>query len=116
MNKCNIFVYIELAKLVAGLKTSSSSSKESLLNQASYFNLIPPKYFSDSLRPEWERLVVAIKRNGPLVGEEGYVIANAVVNTINTMSEAQCTFIVGEILDLYEKVRLDFEQISPIHS
>jgi len=55
MNQSNIFVYIELSKLAAGLTQPDKEAKRCLKAQAGYFNIIDPKYFSDSLADEWKK-------------------------------------------------------------
>ncbi|MBE9464300.1 hypothetical protein ACFP1I_06100 [Dyadobacter subterraneus] len=109
MNKSNIFVHIELSKLVAGLTTNASHLKQSLKSQAGYFNIIPPKYFSDALGPEWENITEQIKEKGPKFDQDGKVVANAVTNTIDQMSPQECVALATRIMKLNEKVKLEFE-------
>lgn len=109
VNKSNIFVHIELSKLVANLTTNILLSKDYLKSQAGYFNIIPPKYFSDALSPEWQNITDAIKQKGPKLDEEGRVVANAVLNTIEQMSSEECIAIAMRIISLRDKVKLEFE-------
>ncbi|MEO6686762.1 MAG: hypothetical protein ABIN24_12395 [Dyadobacter sp.] len=109
MNKSNIFVHIELSKLVAGLTTNASHLKQSLKSQAGYFNIIPQKYFSDALGPEWENITEQIKEKGPKFDQDGKVIVNAVTNTIDQMSPQECAALATRIVKLNEKVKLEFE-------
>ncbi|MCF0057104.1 hypothetical protein [Dyadobacter sp. CY356] len=109
MNKSNIFVHIELSKLVAGLTTSAGQLKQSLKSQAGYFNIIPPKYFSEDLGQEWINITEQIKEKGPKVDSEGRVLVNAVTNTIDQMSPQECVALATRIMQLNEKVKLEFE-------
>ncbi|GLU52066.1 hypothetical protein [Dyadobacter frigoris] len=109
MNKSNIFVHIELSKLVACLTTNVLLSKDYLKSQAGYFNIIPAKYFSDALCPEWEKIIALIKQKGPKLDENGKVVINSVINTINQMSSQECVAVAMRIINLGEKVRLEFE-------
>lgn len=109
MDKSNIFVHIELSKFVAGLTANMPVSKQSLKSQAGYFNIIPPKYFSDGLSAEWEFITEEIKKKGPRFDENGRVVANAVTNTIDQMSAQECGAIATRIIKLNEKVKLEFE-------
>ena len=109
VNKSNIFVHIELSKLVASLTTNILLSKEFLKSQAGYFNIIPPKYFSDALSPEWQNITDAIKQKGPKVDADGRIVVNAVLNTIEQMSSEECIEIAMRIIDLRDKVKLEFE-------
>ena len=109
MEKSNIFVRIELSKLVPGLSHDVALSKQHLISQAGYFNIIPPKYFSQALCPEWENIIRQVRKKGPKLDERGRVISNAVTNTIDQMSSQECTEIAWRITELYEKVKLEFE-------
>lgn len=109
MNKSNIFVHIELSKLVAGLHIETFQLKQSLKSQAGYFNIIPPKYFSDALCPEWEKITEQIRHKGPKLGADGKVVVNAVTNTIDQMSHQECAALAAQIMNLNEKVKLEFE-------
>jgi hypothetical protein len=109
MNKSNIFVHIELAKLAAGLHSETVLLKQSLKSQAGYFNIIPLKYFSEALCPEWKNIIEEIKHKGPKLGLDGRILVNAVTNTIDQMSIQECTALVMRIMNLNDKVKLEFE-------
>ncbi|WP_090338463.1 hypothetical protein [Dyadobacter koreensis] len=109
MNKSNIFVHIELSKLVANLTTNILLSKEYLKSQAGYFNIIPPKYFSDALSPEWQSIIEVIKHKGPKLDESGRIVSNAVLNTIEQMSSEECIALAMRIISLRDKVMQEFE-------
>jgi hypothetical protein len=110
MNQSNIFTYVELSKMVASLTQLSTSSKvkEQLKAQGAYFNIIDPKLFSAQLAHEWEEMVAAIKVRGSKINEEGQVVANAVNNTINYMTEDECKKFVGRLYDLHSRVAREF--------
>lgn len=108
VNKSNIFVHIELSKLVANLTTNVLLSKEYLKSQAGYFNIIPPKYFSDALSPEWQNIIDSIKHKGPKLDDDGRVVVNAVLNTIEQMSSEECIAIAMRIISLRDKVKMEF--------
>ncbi|MBE9463759.1 hypothetical protein ACFP1I_08815 [Dyadobacter subterraneus] len=109
MNKSNIFVYIELSKLVANLTANVLLSKETLKAQAGYFNIINGKYFSDVLCPEWEQIASELKQKGPKKDQEGKIKNNAFVHTIDQMSQQECINMIFRITALYEKVKLELE-------
>ena len=109
MNKSNVFVYIELPKLVAKLSTNIHLVKDALKAQASYFSIISPKYFSDALSLEWKNILLQIKQSGPLLDEDGNVIVNAITNSINQMSDLECIAITMNIISLHEKVKLEWD-------
>ncbi|MCF0055117.1 hypothetical protein [Dyadobacter sp. CY356] len=110
MHQSNIFVYTELSKLSAGLSTVGEQVKQNLKSQAGYFNIITPKYFSDSLIGEWEDITGQIKKYGPSIGSDGLIRANAIINTIDKMSSQECIALTNQVLSLYEKVKLEFER------
>lgn len=87
VDQSNIFVYIELSKLVSNLTSNVLLSKESLKSQVGYFNVISGKYFSDALCPEWESITSEMKQLGPETDQEGRIKVNAFINTINHMSQ-----------------------------
>jgi hypothetical protein len=105
----NIFVYIELSKFVEKLSMEEQDSRRFLKAQAGYFNVIPTKYFSDALCPEWESITAFIKKEGPQYDAQGRLVANAYVNTINQLSAGECTEVARRIVALSEKVRKEFE-------
>ncbi|MCE7066464.1 hypothetical protein [Dyadobacter sp. CY326] len=111
MKKSNIFAYIELTKLVEELKASSSSShlKQKLKSQSAYFNIIEPRYFSDSLINDWEGILSLIKQKGVKVNEEGKVVSNAVSNTIDHLSDRECEVLVDRVYTLYDQVKREFQ-------
>ncbi|MHA4741327.1 hypothetical protein [Dyadobacter sp. MSC1_007] len=109
MNKSNIFVYIELSKFFSNLSTDVLVAKQCLKSQAGYFSIITGKYFSDTLRPEWEVLVLEMTRMGPQRDESRRVTGNAVVKTLETMTPQQCAEIVLKIVTLFTKVKLELE-------
>jgi hypothetical protein len=108
MDKSNIFVHVELSKLTKSL-TSIPLSKKHLKAQAGYFNIIPPKYFSDALGAEWQIIMEDIRQKGPKVDQDGKVIVSAVINTIDQMSDQECSNLVARVVHLYEKVSKEFE-------
>jgi hypothetical protein len=112
MNQSNIFVYIELSKLAAGLTQPDKEAKRCLKAQAGYFNIIDPKYFSDSLADEWKNITMQIRKQGPSLSNDGQVRANALVNTIDQMSAQECTDLINRIIALHEKVKLEFKNES----
>jgi len=105
MSKTNIFVYVELSKLVSNLNISSTVSKEILKQQAGYFNVIGSNYFSDTLNPEWENIVSELKQEGPALDDDRKIKANAFINTIDQMSQQDCHNMIYRITSLYEKVK-----------
>ncbi|GLU55470.1 hypothetical protein [Dyadobacter frigoris] len=109
MNKSNIFVYTELSKLVASLNSNILLSKQYLRSQAAYFNIIVPKYFSDTLSPEWESITNQIRKMGPGFDKEGKLTANAIINTIDQMTSEECISLAMRVISLYDKVRIEFE-------
>ena len=109
VNKSNIFVYIELSKLVSNLTANVLLSKEILKSQAGYFNIITGKYFSDALCPEWESIASELKQKGQEKDQEGKIKTNAFINTIDQMSQQDCIDMVFRITALYEKVKLELE-------
>jgi hypothetical protein len=109
VSKSNIFVYIELSKLVSNLSTNLGHTKKYLKSQAGYFNIITGKYFSDTLCQEWENIALEMKQKGPELDEGGRVKTNAFINTIDGMSPEQCVDIVLRITSLYSKVKLELE-------
>lgn len=110
MSQSNIFVYTELAKLTAGLSTLSGSLKQQLKSQAGYFNIITPKYFSQNLVSEWENITQQIRKYGPSIDSEGKIQTNAILNTIDKMSQQECIVLSNRVSSLYEKVKLEFEK------
>ena len=109
MNKTNIFVYIELSKLVSNLTMNALLSKELLKQQAACFNFIAGHFFSDDLNPEWEHIVSELKQNGPAFDDEGNIKANAFINTIDQMSQQNCIDMIYRISTLYEKVKAELQ-------
>ena len=107
MKKSNIFAYIELTKLVEELRVSNTSGhlKQKLKSQSAYFNIIEPRYFSDSLIGEWEQILSIIKQRGVKVNEEGKVVSNAVSNTIEQFSDRECEVLVDKVYSLYDQVK-----------
>ena len=110
VNKSNIFVYTELSKLVSSLNSNILLSKQYLRSQAAYFNIIVPKYFSDSLSPEWESITNQIRKMGPKFDKDGKLTANAIINTIDQMTSEECISLAMRVISLYDKVRIEFEQ------
>ncbi len=105
MSKTNIFVYVELSKLVSNLNSNRTVSKEILKQQAGYFNVIGGNYFSETLNPEWENIVSELKQEGPAFDDNRQIKANAFINTIDRMSQQDCLNMVYRITSLYEKVK-----------
>lgn len=108
MKKSNIFVYIELAKFTQNLTTNVSLCKEHLKAQASYFQVIPSRYFSAHLNSEWESICEAVSRKGPSLNEKGQIIRNAAMNTIDQMSSMECLAVANRVFMLHEKVKKEF--------
>jgi hypothetical protein len=106
MSRSNIFVYIELSKLVSGLTTNIQSAKESLKIQSSYFNIIPSKYFSDTLSMEWEDILRQILVHSPSKEERPFM--NAVSHSIEHMSQMDCLAVSANIISLHQKVVREF--------
>ena len=112
MRKSNIFVYIELSKFTESLSTNLTLCKQNLKAQASYFQVIPSKYFSVGLNSEWESICQAVKEKGPRLNEKGQIIRNAAVNTIDQMSSQECLAVANRIFRLHEKVKEEFTEYS----
>lgn len=110
MSQSNIFVYTELAKLTEGISAFRGNLKQQLKSQAGYFNIITPKYFSQNLVSEWENITLQIRKYGPSIGADGKIQANAIINTIDKMSQQECIALSNQVSSLYEKVKLEFEK------
>jgi hypothetical protein len=110
MKKSNIFVYIELSKFTQNLTTNLSFCKEHLKAQASYFQVIPSRYFSAQLNSEWESICQSVSRKGPRFDEKGQIVGNAAVNTIDQMSSMECLAVANRIFMLHDKVKKEFAQ------
>lgn len=109
MDKSNIFVYIELSKLAANLTADIELSKQRLKSQVGYFKIIPGKYFSDTLRPEWDSIVSQIHQKDPAQSDSGRGKAHALVNTIDRMTPEQCVDMSLRVLSLYRKIQQELE-------
>ncbi|WP_149240247.1 hypothetical protein [Dyadobacter sp. 32] len=107
MKTSNIFAYIELSKLVEELNRAGSSEKlkEKLKAQSAYFNILEPRYFSDALVHEWEKILAFTKQKGAKVDEEGRVVSNAIPNTIESLTIMECQILVEQVYSLYEKLK-----------
>jgi hypothetical protein len=107
MKTSNIFAYIELSKLVEELKHASASDKlkEKLKAQSAYFNILEPRYFSESLVHEWENILDFTRQKGAKVDEDGRVVSNAVPNTIESLTLLECQRLVEQVNTLYEKLK-----------
>ena len=114
MKKSNIFVYIELSKFTNSLTTNLALCKQYLKSQASYFQVIPSKYFSIDLSEEWESICELVIRKGPRFDEDGQIIRSAAVNTIDQMSEQECLAVSHRIFKLHEKVKQEFSQFDVV--
>ncbi|NIJ52478.1 hypothetical protein [Dyadobacter arcticus] len=110
MKKSNVFALIELSKLVDALKkdTRQPSLKERLKAQSSYFNIIDPKYFSESLAAEWTDLQRLASIKGVKRDEDGFMVMNAIRHTVESMTEAECESFVNKVEVLAEKVKEEF--------
>ena len=111
MKKSNIFAYIELSKMVEELRQSAASDKlkEKLKAQAAYFNILEPRYFSDSLVSEWEGILSTTKQKGAKVDDEGKVISNAISNTIESFNQKECQKLADQIFGLFERLQKEFQ-------
>lgn len=109
MKKSNIFAFIELTKLVDGLKDDRGKLKQKLKSQSAYFNIIEPRYFSDTLVEEWESILAVVKQKGAKVNEEGRIVSNAVSNTIDHLSDGECELVVERVNLIYDQVRKEFQ-------
>jgi len=111
MKKSNIFAYIELSKMVEELRQSVASDKlkEKLKAQAAYFNILEPRYFSDSLIPEWEEILSVTKQKGAKIDDEGKVISSAVSNTIESLNAKECQKLADRVFNLFEKLKTEFQ-------
>ncbi|KAA6441618.1 hypothetical protein FEM33_01110 [Dyadobacter flavalbus] len=110
MQKSNIYAYTELTKLVNELKASSAKGKlkEKLMSQYAYFNIIEPRYFSETLLGEWESILGLIKHKGAKLDEEGKVVANEVRNTIDHLTDRECQVLVDKVYAIYDKVKAEY--------
>jgi hypothetical protein len=111
MKKSNVFALIELSKLVDALKKDSGKEtlKDKLKSQSSYFNIIEPKYFSENLASDWTDLQKMANQKGVKRDEDGFMVMNAVRNTVESMTEEECQNFVGKVEKLAEKVKKEFE-------
>ena len=107
MKTSNIFAYIELSKLVDELSRAGSSEKlkEKLKAQSAYFNILEPRYFSESLIHEWEKILDYTKQKGAKFDEDGRVVSNAIPNTIESLTIMECQKLVEQVNSLYEKLK-----------
>jgi hypothetical protein len=106
MKTSNIFAYIELSKLVEELKRAGTSEKlkEKLRAQSAYFNILEPRYFSDSLTHEWEKILQFTKQKGVRVDADGRVTANAIPNTIESLSITECQRLAEQVFSVHDKL------------
>jgi hypothetical protein len=108
MQRSNIFAYIELTNFVDGLAVDPKERPASLLALHAYFNLIPSNMLSDELASEWDDICRIVSRLGPSLDASGRVIANAVKNTIRQMTSDECLSIIERVIELQQRVALDF--------
>ena len=110
MKKSNIFAYIELSKLVGELQTAGTTEKlkEKLKSQSAYFNIIEPKYFSDSLINEWEGILYMIKQRAARVDESAKIGLNAIYSTIDSLTYTECQMLADQVYNLYDKIKKEF--------
>jgi len=109
MNKSNIFVYIELSKMLNELNTANSESeqgcKKKLIQQSSYFKIIDRRFFSTNLEQDWERILNLVSFKGGKLNERGKQISSPYTHTIESLTEEQCQQVIGMIADLHERVK-----------
>ncbi|GLU52693.1 hypothetical protein [Dyadobacter frigoris] len=104
----NIFVYIELDKLVENLTLNPLRSKQYLKSQAGRFGLIPIRYFSAKLSGEWLNITKTLNISEPNRHNKIKNTRNAAVDSIDQMSPQECQELTLKICDLFEKVKLEF--------
>ncbi len=111
MKKSNIFAFIELSKLVEELNGISESNllKQKLKSQAAYFSILESRYFSESLVKEWDEIMEMTRTKEAIFDENGRVVINAILNTIDHFSFKECKFLVDKISNLFQKVQLEFQ-------
>lgn len=108
MQRSNIFAYIELSNFVDELAVDPNERPSSLLALHAYFNLIPSNMLSEELASEWDDICRIVSRSGPSLDANGRVIANAVKNTIKQMTRDECLAIVERVIELRQRVAVDF--------
>ncbi|GAB2795842.1 hypothetical protein GCM10027275_46400 [Rhabdobacter roseus] len=127
MKKSNIFAYVELSKLAKRLQEPATTLKEELKAQSAYFNIIPAKYFSETLVGDWEAILqrVHLQPEYSTAGREATsakvpsrpagrptavsrLPMNAAALAIEQMSEAECSKLAKQILALFQKLEKEF--------
>lgn len=110
MKKSNIFAYIELSKLVGELQAAGTSEKlkEKLKSQSAYFNIIQPKYFSESLINEWEGILYGIKQRQIRINKDDKLFSNTLHSTIENLTYTECQILAEQVYTVFEKVKKEF--------
>ena len=113
MKQSNIFVYIELSKMIDALciDDKSENLKIKLLQLSAYFNIIEPRFFPESLREVWENIIKLAGSKGTKHDEQGRIISSEFTNTITGWTSAECQRLVDSIAGLYGNLKLEF--LSP---
>lgn len=104
----NIFVYIELNKLVENLTLNPLWCKARLKSQASRFVIIPLRYFSDKLSGEWSEITHILNIAETDRDKKVRYAGNTAQECIEQMSDQMCQALTRKVCDLFEKVKLEF--------
>ncbi|MCF0055134.1 hypothetical protein [Dyadobacter sp. CY356] len=110
MKQSNIFVYIELSKMVGALSCDGDDQnlKKTLLKQSAYFRIIEPKLFPQPLQIKWEKIIKLASYKGVKQDADGRIVLSAFANTIGQWSAAECKMFVDSIVSLLSEVKKEF--------
>ncbi|HEV7349511.1 hypothetical protein [Telluribacter sp.] len=89
------------ADLAAGVSRFREAPRTMLLTKASCFLEIEPTVFPETLRPQWEVIMAQVTEREAAFCAFGDAELDKIVHTIFSLSEAQCRFVVRQILALH---------------
>jgi hypothetical protein len=94
----------KLGTAIYDMATSLGTIRQRLLKAHLGFHTLSDYHFPDALKPEWNELSGMLEGNDAILNENGDVIIGSVENTIENLSDEECSDISKRIYNLYFKL------------
>jgi hypothetical protein len=105
--KNNIYVYIELQRLVQRIEMSDDI-RTSLVNQVACFHLIDPKDFSASLAPDWIAIRNFIGYDGSAKNSNAEMMKAPIRARVNKFTQADINTLLKMLHAIQSRLEADF--------
>jgi hypothetical protein len=106
--KNNIYVYVELTRLLQKLEMSGDDVKLTIVNQAAYFHLIDPKDLSISFASDWIAILNFVGYEGTARISNAETMRGPIREKVEKFTQEDISRLMNMMRDLHIRLKAEF--------